>query len=406
MQQLDVSKQKHNIKNDNLEEVPELRFPEFKELWQKNNLENIAYINKGFTPSTSKKEYWENGEFNWLSIADMGNKYLNYSKKKITQKGTKNKLPIPPNTLVMSFKLSIGKLGILNKPMYTNEAIVNFNWKTNEFDTEFMYYYLSSINILKYGSQAAKGITLNNETLNSIPIIHPSIQEQKKIGNFLSLIDKKIVFMQKTLGLYQKYVFSVKCNYFDNIDNYKSIKFKELIKKGKAGGTPKSSEKSYYNGDIPFLSIKDMTEQGKYIHSTEKSITKKGFDNSNAWIIPKNSLLYSIYASIGFVSINKIDLTTSQAIYGIILKDSVNQDFIYHYLQNYKRFIHKFIETGTQGNLNSKIIQNIEIKLPSLNEQNLYSNFFNELDQQIKNKDDQINKYNKFKKGLLQKMFI
>lgn len=116
--------------------------------------------------------------------------------------------------------------------------------------------------------------------------------------------------------------------------------------------------------------------------------------------------MYSIYASIGFVSINKIDLTTSQAIYGIILKENVNQDFVYHYLKDFKRYIHKYIETGTQGNLNSKIVQNIEIKLPFSEEQNYYSNLFNILDYKIEVAETEIHKLKIFKKGLLQKMFV
>lgn len=203
-----------------------------------------------------------------------------------------------------------------------------------------------------------------------------------------------------------KYIFSIKCNYFDNIQDYDVFKFRKLIKKGKAGGTPKSTIPSYYNGDIPFLSINDMTKQGKYINYTEKTITEEGLNNSSAWLIPKNSLLYSMYASIGFVSINKINLSTSQAIFGIILKENINQDYIYHYLKNYKRFIHKFIETGTQGNLNSKIIKDMNIKLPSANEQKFYANFFNKLDYEIDLLKNKISKYKNFKKYLLQNMFI
>lgn len=149
-----------------------------------------------------------------------------------------------------------------------------------------------------------------------------------------------------------------------------------------------------------------MTKQGKYINSTEKTITKEGLNNSSAWIVPKNSLLYSMYASIGLVSINKIDLATSQAIYSIILKDNVNQDYIYHYLKNYKRFIYKYIETGTQGNLNSKIIKNIKIKLPNLEDQKYYSNLFNIIDYRMDMLNNKIKKYKNFKKYLLQNMFI
>ncbi|WP_188118043.1 restriction endonuclease subunit S, partial [Methanobrevibacter millerae] len=110
-------------------------------------------------------------------------------------------------------------------------------------------------------------------------------------------------------------------------DEWDNVKLGDLIKEGKAGGTPKSSNPDYYDGDIPFLSIKDMTSQGKYINYTEKTITKWGLDNSSAWIIPKNSLLYSIYASVGFVAINRKDIATSQAIYGMILKDNVSLEY-------------------------------------------------------------------------------
>ena len=88
-------------------------------------------------------------------------------------------------------------------------------------------------------------------------------------------------------------------------EEWEEKKLSQIIYKAKAGGTPKSSIKEYYNGNIPFLSINDMTNEGKYITYTEKSITEKGLKNSSAWLVPEKSLLYSMYASVGFVSINK-----------------------------------------------------------------------------------------------------
>ena len=82
----------------------------------------------------------------------------------------------------------------------------------------------------------------------------------------------------------------------------------ELCKKAKSGGTPKSTIKEYYDGNIPFLSISDITEQGKYLYSTEKTISKKGLENSTSWIVPIDSIIYTMYASVGFVSMNKIEL--------------------------------------------------------------------------------------------------
>ena len=181
-----------------------LRF-DFTYEWDKYLLGDISTIGKGFTPSTSNPDYWE-GNLKWLSIADMNQgKYINQTTKKITFEGSKNKEPIKKGTLLMSFKLSIGKLGILNEDMYTNEAICNFQWKNKKIMTEYMYYYLSSINILKYGSQAAKGITLNNETLSTIPVLLPSIEEQNKIIDILSNLDLKINMLENIIKITSKF---------------------------------------------------------------------------------------------------------------------------------------------------------------------------------------------------------
>ena len=183
-------------------------------------------------------------------------------------------------------------------------------------------------------------------------------------------------------------------------EEWEEKKLSQIIYKAKAGGTPKSSIKEYYNGNIPFLSINDMTNEGKYITYTEKSITEKGLKNSSAWLVPEKSLLYSMYASVGFVSINNIPLTTSQAIFNIIFKEQVSLEFMYYYLTFYKRYIHKYIETGTQGNLNAKLIKNFKIKIPSKEEQEKIANFLTCIDQKIELMEKEINKQSKYMKKI------
>ena len=105
----------------------------------------------------------------------------------------------------MSFKLSIGKLGILKEEMYTNEAICNFEWVSDEINTEYIYYYLNSINVESFGSQAVKGKTLNTENLNSIIIKLPVLEEQQKIADFFTSIDDKILIIEKSLEKLKNY---------------------------------------------------------------------------------------------------------------------------------------------------------------------------------------------------------
>ena len=282
-------------------------------------------------------------------------------------------------------------------------------------NSTFCAYYINSPIGIRKTFTLITGNTIKHilaSDLKKMRIKLPSFKEQNKIASFLSLIDNKIELLEQKHLKYQDFkkylmqqIFAQKLR-FDFSDEWKIVKLESLIKKGKAGGTPSSTNSEYYNGDIPFLSIRDMTEQGKYIVKTEKSITEEGLNNSSAWIIPKNSLLYSIYASIGLVAINRSDISTSQAIYGIILKDGVSLEYMYYYLTYFKKNVHKYIETGTQGNLNAKLLKSFEILLPSLEEQEMNVNILSLVDEKIENSKKEIEKINEFKKGLLQQMFI
>lgn len=136
-----------------------------------------------------------------------------------------------------------------------------------------------------------------------------------------------------------------------------------------SGGTPLTKQKEFYeNGTIPFVKIEDITNSKKYLYDTKIKITENGLKNSTAWLVPENSLLYTMYASYGIPIINKINVATSQAIIAYIPPQKlISIDFIYYYLLYIKR---KLIPKGTtQGNLNASIIKTLQILLSPLSEQ-------------------------------------
>ena len=296
--------------------------------------------------------------------------------------------------------------------IYVSLALLSEIKINNKFLNQYIQTEIYQKEFLKRSLLLAIPQKINLKDLNETIIKYPSKKEEEKIANFLDLIDKKIELLThkyKKYVSFKKYlmqqIFTQKLR-FNFIDDWDVVKLETLIEKGKAGGTPPSTNPDYYNGEIPFLSIKDMTEQGKYIVKTEKSITEEGLNNSSAWIIPKYSLLYSIYASIGLVSINLTEVSTSQAIYGIILKEGVSLEYMYYYLTYFKKNIHRYVETGTQGNLNAKLLKSFEIALPSVDEQEMIVNILSLVDKKIENMEKEVGKMNEFKKGLLQQMFI
>jgi len=398
-----------------------LRFAGFEEEWNSYFLEDVikSFVN-GQTPSRNVDSYW-NGEIPWVSSGELNYNHITSTIEQITEegKGKANLKLLPAGTFLMAITGleaagTRGSCAILDIEATTNQSCMALFPKEDKLTTKFLYYWYLKVGEhygIKY-TQGTKQQSYNKELLEKLPIVIPdNLKEQDKITDCLSLLHFKIELLEKKYKSYvdfKKYlmqqIFAQKLR-FNFSDEWKIVKLESLIKKGKAGGTPSSTNSDYYNGDIPFLSIRDMTEQGKYILKTEKTITEEGLNNSSAWIIPKNSLLYSIYASIGLVAINRSDISTSQAIYGIILKEGVSLEYMYYYLTYFKKNIHKYIETGTQGNLNAKLLKSFEILLPSLEEQEMIVNVLSIVDEKIENSKKEIEKINEFKKGLLQQMF-
>lgn len=182
----------------------------------------------------------------------------------------------------------------------------------------------------------------------------------------------------------------------------------ELLEKFGSGGTPKSIVSKYYNGDINFLSITDITNSSGSIYSTEKTITEEGLDNSAAWFVPSGVISLAMYASVGKVAKLKIDVATSQVFLNMIVSKNSDTEFLYQYLKftEITNGWRGLISTGTQANLNATKVRNFKVKTPSFSEQKLIGSFFKKLDEKIELEEEKLENYKTLKKSLLQKMFI
>ena len=158
-----------------------------------SELGDIATIEIGKTPSRANPVYWDDGH-SWLTISDYKHgSHISGTKQTITDRAIKEcgvKIQ-PVGTLVMSFKLTIGKLGFLDSPMATNEAIAALKPNDlDELDPRFLYHYLRQFNFDSLLDRAAKGKTLNKAKLKRIPISYPTeVKEQRRIAAILDKAD-------------------------------------------------------------------------------------------------------------------------------------------------------------------------------------------------------------------------
>ena len=191
-------------------------------------------------------------------------------------------------------------------------------------------------------------------------------------------------------------------------DAWEQRKLSELIVKGGSGGTPSTSNKDYYEGNIPFLSITDLSNSNGYIQDTEKHITEDALNHCSAWIVPKGAISLAMYASVGKVAILEDNIATSQAFYNMILENDSTRNYVYQYLKKMEMNSEwtPLISTGTQANLNADKVRNLLITIPSsISEQKKISDYLNNLDNAITLHQRKCEKLVNIKKSLLDKMF-
>ena len=195
--------------------------------------------------------------------------------------------------------------------------------------------------------------------------------------------------MSKTVAKYQQYA-----EYKDSgVDwlgeipshwDFSCLKY--ALNKVIAGGTPESTNDAYWAESgfgIPWVSIADITKSFEII-KTKRDVTEVGLAVKNLQILPKGTILYSIFASLGKVSIARVPLVTNQAILGLIPEDSkLDSKYLVYWLQAIEGNLGFFSTSNTQDNLNAEKVGNLPLFNPPLNEQCQISNFLDHETAQI-----------------------
>ena len=183
-------------------------------MWETVKLGEIVNISIGKTPPRNEKRYWDSDKDTkniWLSIADMNsvaNGFVSDSKEYVSDAGAALFRSVPANTLIMSFKLSIGKLAFTACELRTNEAIAALQIRDeNKITKEYLRHFLSSRNWDKIaGDKKLKGKTLNKAKLKELEVIVPQLAEQQRIvakldAAFVEILALKAISEQKISAL-------------------------------------------------------------------------------------------------------------------------------------------------------------------------------------------------------------
>lgn len=164
---------------------------------------------------------------------------------------------------------------------------------------------------------------------------------------------------------------------------WKEVRLGDICTRVCSGGTPKSTNLSYYGGEIPWLNTKEI--DFNRIYSTEKTITDSGLNNSSAkWIVP-NTVTVAMYgATAGKSCIVKVPMTTNQACCNLTINNEVaDYEFVYYSLKNDYTTLASLANGGAQQNLNAQIIKDYVLQMPSLADQRRIASILSSLDRKI-----------------------
>ena len=239
------------------------------------------------------------------------------------------------------------------------------------YDGSFMSYQLNGKR--KYDiAKVAQGVSvvhLYGEHLKNIKTINPSLNEQKKIANLLSLLDERISTQNKIIEDLKTLKSAIIDYAIGSLDT-NFMKFGSVYETAGEGGTPTTSNTSFYdNGKIPFIKIGDLKQ--KYLIENKDFITELGLQKSSAWLVPTHSILFSNGATIGEITITTYPVCTKQGILGIVLKANIDVEFLYYFMSSsyFKKAVSRIITEGTMKTAYLKDIDNILCPIPTKEKQ-------------------------------------
>ena len=289
--------------------VPNLRFKEFQGEWEKCKLGDYGKVVTGNTPPTKDIENYENGTYLWASPADLGTiKSITETKTMLSAQGFSKTRTLPKGSvLVTCIGSTIGKAGMATKEMSTNQQINSIVVNDNN-NNEFVYYAIQSAFPRYLSSIAVQAVPIiSKSAFELLPNNRPYLQEQKKIGKFLSLLDERIATQNKIIDKLQSLIKGIADKLFQTARTTKPLlEFAPNI----TSGTDKSG-----SGTIPLYGSTGII-------GTVKNASKKG-----------NIVLVARVGTIGTVQyVNEPCGVSDNA---LIVEAGEMTKYIYHFLKTY-----------------------------------------------------------------------
>ena len=348
-------------------------------------LEEIFDLQMGKTPSRNNLDYWNSEDNKWISIADLSKcgKYIESTKEYLSDLAVEESgiSCIPANTVVMSFKLSIGKTAITSEPMYSNEAIMSFrDKKVIEVLPEYIYYMFSGKDWDEGTNKAVMGKTLNKATLSKVKVNIPDVEEQRSI---VEILDKVSNVLDNRKAELEKLDELIKARFVELFGDCKNMVAMNDLCSIITDGTHQPPK--FQSEGIPFIFVSNLANNTvKY--NAEKFISEETYNELiKRTPIEVGDILLSTVGSYGHPAVvveERKFLFQRHIAYLKPKHDLVNSFYLHSALlaPDGQRQIEEKVKGIAQKTLNLSEIRKIMIPIPSIEEQNAFELFIKQTD--------------------------
>lgn len=395
-------------------------------MWARVKLSDIGSVVGGATPSTSVEKYY-GGEIAWVTPKDLSSfsgRYIECGERNITEEGLNSCSAqlLPAGSVLFSSRAPIGYVAIAKNPIATNQGFKSLVPDTKKVDSLFMYY------LLKYNKNRIEAMgsgttfkEVSGATMKNIEVNLPPLAEQKRIAAILGALDDKIELNRRINANLEEQAQALFKSWFVDFEPFRNSPFvdSELgkIPKGwkvnsiedlasyiASGGTPRSLDSSYYDGDIRWFTTKELKDE--FLFDSEKHISQTALKNSAAKLFPENTVLMAIYASptVGRLGILTAESTCNQAAVGIIAKEEIGYAYLYLLLLSERINLNNLASGAAQQNLNVGIVKRYRVLVPTIDILGTFNEIINPIFATIRNNTAQIYNLSALRDTLLPKL--
>ena len=376
----------------------------------KYKISEIGKVVGGGTPSTKHAEYYSKNGIAWITpkdLSDYHKKYIGHGAKDISEEGLKNSSAklLPVDSILVSSRAPIGYVAMAGTDLATSQGFKSIVPNTSKVMPEYLYFLmLKSKDKLE---QIASGSTfkeISGKEMSNFTVDIPALKEQKEIVQKLNPIFKKIEENNRINDNLLELVDTL----FDNIIKC-SILYKATLNDIGTivgGGTPSKKVNVYWNGKIPWLTPKDLSKSHSIFTSKgTRFITEYGLKESSARLFPTGTVLFSSRAPIGYISIAKNNISTSQGFKSIIPNKGYSPEFIYELLKKETPLIIREANGSTFKEISGTRLKAHIVNIPSKAKAKYFDNSALAIFKLISKNENENKILKNLKKELLNKIF-